>query len=678
MKSCKYLLIIFFLIYSSLVSAGEYHAFLIGVDNYHDSMIKGPGTAANDAKGLGEVLNKKYGFKTKVYSGEKATKKNILNKLDNYSKTLSKKDTLFIYFSGKTEYDAFSNDSWWIPYDAFYGDTLSYIDYSKASEILKKIKSNTLIATNSSLPQNYPSYRYGNSYSDSGLGIKLILNSSGNQSASSISPEFSIFGYSLIQALKDSDTKEVSVRSLSETASKNSSAQGLKLELKVLGISPVQKGEIKFANFSYKNQKDQVPLKKEKIKSQEKKPSVINIFTNPGEASLFIDNKFKGKTPVENLILQPGSYNLKLSKKGYKEKIENLKIDENRDKKLEFFLDKLIPEKGSLSINLIPDTGSIKFKNKEIKYKNKIKLDPGKYELVLSSPFYLEKSIKVEILEGQNLEIDEKLSPLMNFTNSISQKFVRITKGEFQMGTPDNELRRDPDENIFEVKISKDFFIMEKEVSLGDWKKFIEETNYKTDSEKEGGALVWIGYKWDKSWKYSWKNPGFDQTDKEPVTCVSYNDAAEFAKWVSQKENLNYSLPTEAQWEYSCRGGSQSTFAYGNCLLDTQANFAANSKRGNCPEGKNRNRTIETGKLLPNKFGLYDIHGNVMEWCLDFYSEYPKGKVVNPSGPATGKFKVVRGCGWETDINNCRAGNRFTEKQNTSKNNLGFRLVLHP
>lgn len=679
MKIFNILLSVFFLsLFPFLVFAGEQHALLIGVDKYADTMIKGPGTAVNDAGELGAVLADKFGFKTSVLTGEKATGKNILSKIDEYSKKLSREDTLFIYFSGKTEVDPLNGQSWWMPYDAFYGDTLSYIDYSKASGILKNVKADTFIATNSSLPKDYSSFEPVKSKSGSGLGIKLILSSSGNQSASSVKSGLSVLGYSLIKAFKDADKTEVSASIISESAKKNALAQGVKLDFKVLGMSPVKTGDIKFVNLSVKKEIKEASIEKKESKPVEMEESVLNLFSKPAGADLFIDNKFRGKTPVEKIILKPGTHSLKLSKEGYKEKTESYTAGLNDNKKLEIVLEKLPPEKGSLTIKLNPEKGSVKFKNKDIDYKNKLPLEPGVYELILSAPFFKEKIVSVEIPEGKNVVKEENLTPLMSYTNSISQKFVRIKNGEFMMGTPESEFRRDPDENLHKVKISKDFFIMTKEVSLEEWKKFVDETGYKTESEGKGGALAWIGYKWDKSWKYSWKNPGFEQSGKEPVTCVTYNDAAAFAKWLSEKEGLNYTLPTEAQWEYSCRAGTESVFSYGNCLLDTQANFAANSKREDCPEGKNRNRTVETGKLEPNKWGLFDVHGNVMEWCLDFYSNYPEESLSDPSGPESGEYKVVRGCAWETDINNCRAGNRFSELPDSAKNNIGFRLVLNP
>lgn len=454
--------------------------------------------------------------------------------------------------------------------------------------------------------------------------------------------------------------------------------QGIGLEFKVLGISPVKSGDIRLINLNSKKEPKVEVVEKKEPKEVEKKEAYLSFESDPKNSDIYIDSKIIGQTPIEKFILKPGKYSVKIAKRGFKDKSFSVAISADEEKKFQVNLEKIPPKKGSLIVNLTPENSNIRFKNLDLHFENKMMLEPGTYELVLTAPFYEVKQVKVLIPEGDNVIISEKLVPITEYTNSLSQHFVRIKKGEFKMGTPENEFRRDPDENIHKVLISKDFFIMTKEVTKGEWKKFIEDTNYKTESENNGGALVWIGYKWDKSWKYSWKNPGFEQNDNEPVTCVTYNDALNYCKWLSKKEGLNYSLPTEAQWEYSCRAGSESAFAFGDCLLDTQANFAANSKRGNCPEGKYRNKTIDTGKLSANKWGLFDVHGNVLEWCEDFYGIYDESKIVDPKGPENGETKVVRGCGWETDINNCRAGNRFSENMNSAKNNLGFRLVLKP
>ncbi|MCB9481520.1 MAG: SUMF1/EgtB/PvdO family nonheme iron enzyme [Desulfobacteraceae bacterium] len=681
MKKLNLLLIIFIFfmgLFVSEVYAGRYHALLIGVDNYSDSMLKGPGTAVNDAKGLASVLGEKFGFEIEILTAEKAAGRDIINKIESYSKILSKEDTLFIFFSGKTETDPLYGHAWWIPYDAFYGDTLTYIDYTKASGILKNIKADTFIATNSALPKDYSSWSVDKEKTGAGNGIKLILSSSGDQSVSSVDPKYSVFGFALIQALKSADKKEVFISSICELTKKNASSQGLIPEFKVLGLSPVKQGDIKLSNLHVKKEAKEESTEKKIQKEPEKKEAFLTVTSEPGNSELFINTKLIGKTPVEKLILKPGTHNIELLRRGYKDKKLSITLSQDEEKTLDLTLEKLPPKKGSLIVNLNPENGIIKFKNKNIEFSNKTMLEPGKYELLLSAPFYLSRTIAVEIPEGENITITEKLLPVDKFTNSVSQNFVRIKKGEFIMGSPDQEFRRDPDESQHKVFISKDFFIMTKEVTVGDWKQFTSETGYKTEAENNGGALVWIGYKWDKSWKYNWKNPGFDQNDNEPVTCITYNDALNYCEWLSQKEGLKYKLPTEAQWEYSCRAGTETEFAYGQCLLDNQANFAANSRRGDCPEGKNRNRTIETGILEPNQWGLFDIHGNVLEWCSDFYAPYDISDSTDPNGPVTGETKVVRGCSWETDINNCRSGNRFSESMNSAKNNTGFRLVLIP
>lgn len=681
MKKLKLLFIIFISVFGlsfTFANAAEYHALLIGVDVYSDSMLKGPGTAVNDAKGIASVLKEKFGFKITLLIGENAKGNEIIDKIDSYSKSLSKEDTLFIFFSGKTETDPLYGHAWWVPYDAFYGDTLSYIDYSKASAVLKKIKADTFIATNSTLPQGYDSDKVEKSKSGSGKGIKLILSSSGNQAVSSIDPRYSAFGYALISALKSAEKNDVSISSICALVRKNSSAQGLDPEFKVLGISAVKSGDIKLVNFNSKKEPKPEKTEKKEPKETEKSEAFISVASEPQNCDLLIDNKLFGKTPIEKINVKPGNYNIKIRKKGFKDKFLSVSLGAGEEKNFEVVLEKNPPQKGSLVINLNPENAGVEFKNKKFEFKNKMLLEPGNYELVFSAPFYENKNVSVDIPEGENVVISETLLPILKYTNSLSQNFIRINKGEFQMGTPEDEFRRDPDETIHKVAISKDFYIMTREVTKGDWKKFVDGTNYKSEAENNGGALVWIGYKWDKSWKYTWKNPGFEQNDNEPVTCITYNDALNYSKWLSKKEGLNYSLPTEAQWEYSCRAGSKSAFAYGECLLDTQANFAANSKRQDCPEGQNRNRTIEAGKLLANNWGLFDMHGNVMEWCLDFYGPYDESAIKDPLGPENGDSKIARGCGWETDINNCRSGNRFSEPSISAKNNLGFRLVLNP
>ncbi|MGM0417510.1 MAG: SUMF1/EgtB/PvdO family nonheme iron enzyme [Thermodesulfobacteriota bacterium] len=673
---CFYLIILFSV--SAAETKGSFHALLIGIDNYQDSQIQGNTTASADSEGLAEILSNKFGFNTVVLTDSKATKKAVLDQIKSYREKLSPEDILFVYFSGTSEVESLYGYGWWLPYDAFYGDTISYIDYVNISETAKDIKASMFVATNSSLPPGYDSSDADLSNSPAPKnGAKLLLHTKkGEPVKYSEDSKYSVLGFALISALKKSDKKEVSLYSAASEAVEICNKNGVGSVFKIPGFSKIKNGDILLVNKRLETEEKQVQAEnnEEKKKAEQVKEAFISVKSDPDNSKILINNELKGTSPLENIKLKPGKYTLKAEKEGFKSKSINIDIKDKETRDIDIALEKLPPEKGSLVVNIKPENADIEFKNFNGKYSDNIKLDPGVYELEIKKPFYHTKTVRAEIKEGRKTDLKENLKPLMSYKNSLSQEFKRISKGEFMMGTPGDELRRGEDEILHKEEIKKDFYIMTKEVSVAQWKEFIEASGYKPESVSDGGAYAWIGYKWDKSWKYSWESPGFDQTEDHPVTCITYNDALEFVKWLSNKEGLNYALPSEVQWEYSCRAGTDTPFAYGECVLDTQANFAANSKRLDCPEGRYREKTTATGSLEPNNWGIYDTHGNVFEWCSDWYKPYDAEENSNSGKDG----KVIRGGGWDTGINNLRSGNRFSEDPDTAKNNIGFRLVLKP
>jgi formylglycine-generating enzyme required for sulfatase activity len=160
-----------------------------------------------------------------------------------------------------------------------------------------------------------------------------------------------------------------------------------------------------------------------------------------------------------------------------------------------------------------------------------------------------------------------------------------------------------------------------------------------------------------------------------PVENVSWNDAVEFCKKLSdlpeeKKAGREYRLPTEAEWEYACRAGSKTAYAFDDeeGLLPEYGWFKRNSS----------DRTHTVGLLEPNAWGLYDMHGNVWEWCSDRYGDYPKGAVSDPSGPKEGSYRVYRGGGWGIDAARCRSAIRNWFAPSFRGIRLGFRVALSP
>jgi formylglycine-generating enzyme required for sulfatase activity len=173
-------------------------------------------------------------------------------------------------------------------------------------------------------------------------------------------------------------------------------------------------------------------------------------------------------------------------------------------------------------------------------------------------------------------------------------------------------------------------------------------------------------------------------TDDFPVERVSWHDAKKFCEKFSQLEKerrakRTYRLPTEAEWEYSCRGGASSSnpFHFGKSLSSRQANFDGNYPYGGAAKGPYLERTCQVGSYKPNKFGLYDMHGNVYQWCADWYAKdyYKDSPTKDPQGPDSGTARVLRGGAWVSDGRYCRAAYRDRNGPGSRNADNGFRVA---
>jgi|GEM_PF-1528274 len=256
---------------------------------------------------------------------------------------------------------------------------------------------------------------------------------------------------------------------------------------------------------------------------------------------------------------------------------------------------------------------------------------------------------------------------------------VLIRGGTFDMGDTFGDVEAD-EKPVHSVTVS-DFYMGKTEVTVGQFRKFVESTGYKTDAEKQGWAYAWTESGWDKVNGASWLKPGFAQTDNHPVVYISWNDANEFCKWASCR------LSTEAEWEYEARNKGQSIkYSWGNSkpIGRKGANVADESAKKKFPdwtifEGYNDGYvfTAPVASYDANELDLYDMSGNVWEWCSDWYdSDYYKNSPRNnPKGPASGTARVLRGGSWDDDPRGCRAAFRGRVDPENRLNYTGFRVV---
>jgi formylglycine-generating enzyme required for sulfatase activity len=246
----------------------------------------------------------------------------------------------------------------------------------------------------------------------------------------------------------------------------------------------------------------------------------------------------------------------------------------------------------------------------------------------------------------------------VNLGRGIQLDMVWINGGTFQMGSPSGEGGRDTDEGPLHSVQLDGFWMGKYEVTNGQYRRFLEETQYDGCADADSDYLEHFHGR-------STAPTGPDY----PVVWVTWKNGMAFCNWLSAKTGHIYSLPSEAQWEYTCRGSRRSRFSFGDSEdeLADYGWFASNSS--GLPH--------RVGQKRPNGFGLFDMHGNVWEACLDWYSPeaYRTALTRNPAGPTAGEYRVFRGGCWYSRAAFCRSANRIWDEPGNAQVYFGFRVV---
>ncbi len=288
------------------------------------------------------------------------------------------------------------------------------------------------------------------------------------------------------------------------------------------------------------------------------------------------------------------------------------------------------------------------------------------------------------------------------YTNSIGMTFVRIPAGEFMMGSLKQEMDwlrltfkktwRAGHKQWFEdelplhpVRMTRSFYMGVTEVTVGQFRQFVKETQYKTDAEKGDGGMIWNNKeeRWVAQKGMKWDSVPWKIADDQPVVFVSWNDAKAFCRWLSRKEKKVYRLPTEAEWEMACRGGAAwARYPWGNRLPgDADCNFGDGNPKlpGNLATVDDGYQYVSpVGSYKPNAYGLHDMAGNVMEWVEDYYDRnyFESSPLEDPKGPPKGVSRVNKGGNWFASPADGRCAFRGFSGPEMSFWNLGFRVVL--
>ncbi len=233
--------------------------------------------------------------------------------------------------------------------------------------------------------------------------------------------------------------------------------------------------------------------------------------------------------------------------------------------------------------------------------------------------------------------------------NGITQVMRWIPPGTFLMGSPEGELDRREYETQHQVTLSKGFWLANTACSQALWEEIMG------------------------------SNPSYFKGGDLPVEQINTSDVEDFLNQINKRKlGFNLYLPTEAQWEYACRAGTETPFWFGENITPEQANYHGLYPYADGEKGLFRNITLPLKTFQPNSWGLYQMHGNIWEWCADRFGDYPTEPVTDPTGPETGEYRITRGGGYFEDARFLRSAFRDVDDPQECNNYCGFRFALSP
>ena len=309
-------------------------------------------------------------------------------------------------------------------------------------------------------------------------------------------------------------------------------------------------------------------------------------------------------------------------------------------------------------------------------------------------------SNQARVTENKNIhqrksDIQQRLSLDLGEEQAI--ELLLVGPGEFAKGSTSEEMEQHGDESPRrQVRLTKPWYMAVHPVTRAQFATFIKQSGYITEAEREGHALIWTDKGWQRIPGANWANPGFEQDDNHPVVCVSFNDANKFCQWLSEKTGRDVRLPTDAQWEFSCRAGGTTRYPWGDQPGDAAgfANLADRVYTEHFPHldvfefSDEFAYTSPVGQYKSNFFGLHDMSGNVWEWTADWIdlsyilkiTEQYWGELdtllIDPVGPARGEYKVTRGGSWHSDPADSRSASQRIAIPTMRNNILGFRISV--
>ena len=388
--------------------------------------------------------------------------------------------------------------------------------------------------------------------------------------------------------------------------------------------------------------------------------ATLNVSCPTPAVSLYVDKKSVGSLPW-NGNLKEGMHLLEVRKDGYRSQQKTIQLAQQQ--KLDVAFDALSAIQGNLSVNFKPFGSDVYVDGVKVGQSPRVfnGVLVGNHNVEIRKSGYSTSRQTVMISEGQTASISGSLTSSASSSNAnvlssgssslsdntltipvkngINIEMVKVEAGSFNMGaTPEMKSPYEVEKPVHRVTLTNNYYIGKYEVTQALWQAVMG------------------------------SNPSHFKGDALPVEQVSWKDCQKFITKLNRLTGKNFRLPTEAEWEYAARGGNKSRgYRYsGSNTIDDVAWY----------ENDALSQTHPVGTKQPNELEIYDMTGNVMEWCQDWYGSYSSSPQVNPTGAASGSYRVVRGGGWSDSARDCRTSDRDFISPGGRSSDLGLRLVL--
>ena len=631
------------------ISPTGYYALIIGNNDYRN--VRKLTTAIADANAVAKALKEGFGFETTLLLN--ATRSEIITAINTFKNRLKTDDHFLIYYAGHGEFDKSAGKAYWLPVDAESDNPVNWIISDDITAYLKRIVArHVLIVADSCYSGDFTRDvsidLAGKSDKEAVIERMLkkpsrtLMASGGNEPVLDTGGgRHSVFADSFLKALAEVEERRVTATDLFRQGVQNRVIGRAKQTPIYKGIrdSGDEDGDFVFrlAKVPDKEPDRRTPTKLPELQLNKPQQSGFSLAEYEKQAQTLEANKADWSAALQKM---KGAYN-------------DLLAFQRRD-----VTPDLKTAAWSNFLNSFKEKNPYTNEDDELRQKARQELERWRTE-----------QIKAE--EQQKIAQGQRPDPI------TGMEFAFVKGGCFDMGDTFSEGEAD-EKPVHNVCVS-DFYLGKYEVTVGQFRAFVQDANYRTEAEKGDGCRAWSGSEWKTDKSKSWRSPGFTQDDSQPVVCVSWNDAKAFGEWLTRKSGKTYRLPREAEWEYAAReGGRKVRFGTGTDRLNADiANFDARAeyKDPYSDAGKYRGKTLPVGSFRPNILGLYDMAGNVWEWVWDWYGDYPAGNVTDPQGPATGSGRVSRGGSWGDDARHCRSASRYFSDPGGRSYYLGFRLL---